>query len=78
MSGKVYVAVTVHYDSLGNMVPTAIEWEDGRIFEVDRILDVRPAASLKGGGRGIRYRCRILGKERDLWFEDPQWFVEGK
>jgi hypothetical protein len=29
----------------------------------DRVLDVRQAPSLKGGGLGIRYTCRIRGKE---------------
>jgi len=40
-----------------------IVWDDGRRFEVDRVLDVTKAASLKAGGRGTRYKCRIRGKE---------------
>ena len=53
-------------------------WWGGKRYDVDRVLDVRRAASLKGGGLGIRYTCRILGKERYLFFDDAaqQWFVE--
>ena len=40
-----------------NIRPVSIGWEDGRIFEIDRIPDIRKAASLKAGGPGIRYIC---------------------
>lgn len=60
----------------GSLLPMAIKWSNGRTYPVDRVLDVRRAASLKAGGVGIRYTCRILGQERYLYFEDPSWFVE--
>ena len=44
----------------------------------DRILDRRRAASLKAGGIGMRYTCRILGQRSYLYYEEPRWFVEGK
>ena len=78
MIRKVYVEVTAHFDLEGNMMPLEILWEDGRRFEVDRVLDRRRAASLKAGGVGIRYLCRIRGKETCLFYEGPRWFVEGK
>ncbi|WRS28975.1 hypothetical protein U6B65_14860 (plasmid) [Oscillospiraceae bacterium MB08-C2-2] len=78
MSSKVFVDVTASFDINGNILPLAIQWEDGREFEIDRILDVRPAASLKAGGCGIRYTCRISGKQRFLFLEENRWFVEGK
>ena len=37
----------------------------------------RRAASLKAGGAGVRYRCRIQHQERYLYLEEDQrWFVE--
>ncbi|WP_330601097.1 hypothetical protein [Caproicibacter fermentans] len=48
------------------------------MYEIDRVLDVRPAASLKAGGAGIRYTCRIQGREKYLWREQDRWFVESK
>ena len=60
------------------MRPLWIVWEDGRKFPVDRLLDVRRAAATKAGGQGIRYTCRILGRETYLFEDDGRWFVEGK
>ena len=57
MSRRVYVRVIVEHNSDGGVRPLSIEWEDGSIFEVDRVLDVRRAAATKAGGRGIRYTC---------------------
>ena len=74
---KIYVEVDAHFDRLGHLYPRAIHWKDGRRFEIDRVLDIRKAASLKAGGIGTRFLVRIAGKERYLWFENPGWFVEG-
>ena len=73
---KVYVSVEIVVDEEGNTVPTAIIWEDGHKFSIDRITDVRPATSRKAGGIGTRYTCMIKGQIRYLYFENPKWFVE--
>lgn len=78
MMYKVYVEVVARFDTQGNLTPLSITWEDGRTFEIDRVLDVRRAASTKAGGVGLRFCCRILGKEKRLYYEDPRWYVEGK
>ena len=78
MRHKVYVDVTARFDKEGNVIPENIIREDGRCFEIDRVVDVRPAASLKAGGCGMRYTCRILGKETFLFLEENRWFVEAK
>ena len=57
------------------MLPRAVQWEDGRVFAIDKVLDVRPAASLKAGGQGMRYTCRIRGKNLPV-LRNPRWFVE--
>jgi len=78
MSRKVLVEVDAHFDTNGKILPTSIVWEDGRKFEIDRITDIRRAASLKAGGVGIRYTCRIRGKQTYLYHEENHWFMEGK
>ncbi len=75
---KIIVEVEVRFQTDGKMLPRQITWEDGRHFAIDKIVDIRRAASLKAGGHGVRYTCRIEGKEKFLFFEDPIWFVEGK
>lgn len=76
MDAKVYVDVTARFASDGDLRPLAVQWEDGRIYQVDRVLDVRPAASLKAGGAGIRYRVLIGSCETFLFLEENRWFVE--
>lgn len=73
---KQYVAVTAHYDAQGQITPVMLWWADGRRYSIERVLDIRRAASLKAGGIGLRYACRILGQVRYLYLEGNRWFVE--
>ena len=52
---KVYVAVIASFSEDGNLFPRRLRWEDGREYSIEKILDVRPAAALKGGGQGDRF-----------------------
>lgn len=73
---KVYVAVELTIDEAGIMHPQCVVWGDGRKFEITAVLDVRRTASLKAGGSGMRYTCRVGRKETYLYYEDPKWFVD--
>lgn len=74
---KVFVSVNADFTAEGKIVPRGFTWDDGRHYEIDRILDIRPAASLKAGGQGMRYTCRIRGKEAFMFLENGRWFMEG-
>lgn len=50
--GKVFVKVTAEHHIDGQVKPIEMMWSDGRKFSIDRIIDVRQAPSLKGGGWG--------------------------
>ncbi len=76
MGNRVYVGVTARFGPGGGLRPLTVEWEDGRRFDVDRVLDVRRAASLKAGGAGMRYTVDIGGRETYLFLEEDRWFVE--
>ena len=78
MARRVYVNVIARHDEQGRVRPLEVEWEDGRRFEVDKLLDVRRAAALKAGGQGLRYTVRILGKATYLFEDEGRWFVEAK
>ncbi len=81
---KVYVPVQVIFSREGDMFPRALRWEDGQVYPIDRVLDVRPASALRAGGHGDRYTVRIGGRETYLFFEHAvgggaapgRWFVE--
>lgn len=75
---KIYVCVKAVFYADGSLQPVTLVWEDGREYTVDKVLDIRRAASLKAGGTGIRYTCRIAGKETYLFFEEGRWFMERK
>lgn len=75
---KHYVEVVSRTDEDGFITPVAVVWEDGRTFEIDRVLDHRQAASLKVGGTGTRYLVKIGSQTTYLFHENPRWFVEEK
>lgn len=76
---KAYVEVVADFSSDGRMMPLHIVWEDGRAYDIDRVLRVDRCASLKAGGAGIRYVCRIRGQRVELYYEENGcWFVNRK
>lgn len=77
-SAKVYVAVNARFEPDGVLKPLSVTWENGEEYGIDRVLDVRRAASLKAGGAGIRYTVRIGAATTFLFLEETRWFVERK
>ena len=75
---KKYVDMIVRYTEEGQIIPLAVRWSPDQLYEIDRVLDVQRAASLRAGGTGIRYLCRIKGQERYIWLEENKWFVDAK
>lgn len=74
---KAYIQVNAEFMPDGRIIPLSFTWEDGRTFDIDKLLEMRPAASLKAGGYGMRYTIRVCGQQRYLWLEDKErWFVE--
>lgn len=73
---KRYIDVVARFDTDGKIIPVKILWHDGTVFFVDKVLDIRKAASLKAGGAGIRYTCRINNRETYIFLEENRWFVE--
>lgn len=78
MRAPTYLRVDVTFKPDGVIVPITLYWTDGTPFTIDKIMDVRPGASLKHGGAGIRYLCRIQSHERALFLVENKWFVEEK
>ena len=76
MSRKVYVEVAAVFTPEGRIMPQQIRWEDGTLFSVDRVTDIRRAAALKAGGCGLRYTIRIGGRQTYLFLDEDRWFVE--
>jgi len=76
---RTYVKMEVLFDENGKMIPTALQWVNGKKFIIDKVTDIRQAANMKkgaDGGDGTRFTCMIQGFERCLWFMENRWFVE--
>lgn len=74
--GKTFLYVNADHRPDGTIRPLHIKWDDGRIFTIDRLLDVLQASALKAGGCGILYRCMVHGKQVDLFNEEGQWYID--
>ena len=79
MATKTYVKVLAEHDTDGNTKPLSVTWEDGIVYEIDCIKQIRRAASTKVGGTGVRYTIRIGNNITFLFDEENgKWFVESK
>lgn len=74
--GKKNISIIAKFTEDGRVLPQTLLWEDGRKFSIDRISDIRRAASLKAGGIGLRYDCYIHGKQVYLYKDDDMWYLE--
>lgn len=79
---KVYVEVTEVRTKDGRLIPVSFLWEDGVRYDIDKVVDIRPAASLKAGGAGMRYTVLIKNQQKFMFLEDDKsgsrWFMERK
>ncbi len=76
---KVYVEVEAVHKVDGTAMPESVRFEDGELYEIDRVIQSCRAASTKVGGTGIRYTVQISGQRTFLFDEENgKWFVEAK
>lgn len=87
MSNKVYVRVSSITETDGRIIPKYLYWEDGLRYKIDKVTDIKQAASMKSGGCDDRYTIWVNGKQTYLFFERNasvtgnnigRWFVERK
>ena len=75
-SRKVYVSVVAEIDEEGNKKPISVKWENGKIYEIDKVLEIKRAFVEKVGGTAVRYTISVCGKTTFLFEDDGKWFVE--
>ncbi len=75
---KVFVEVTAKFAREGGLRPLFVVYEDGRIFEIERVKAVERAPARVGAALPVRYTCVIRGSEHWLYLEPERsrWFVE--
>lgn len=75
---KVYVDVNATLTKEGTLIPTSLVWEDGRTYEIDKIVRKQNGSDRKAGGTGVIYTCMVGGKECHLIYEVDKFFVQRK
>ena len=75
---KIYVSVRADHLLNGRIRPLMFRAKDGPVVRIDRILDEREAPSLKAGGQGMRYTCRVGEQQLYLFHDDVYWFIEAE
>ena len=75
---KVYVEVQLTVSPEGDVRPNTIKFEDGTLYEIDRLRHRCRAHATKVGGTGIRYTVVIRGQETYLFEDEGKWFVEAR
>ena len=75
---KVYVEVQLTVSPEGDVRPSTIKFEDGTVYEIDRLRHRCRAHATKVGGTGIRYTVVIRGQETYLFEDEGKWFVEAR
>lgn len=71
-----YIDIVAKMTQDGIPKPIQILWETGKTYDIDKIIDIKKKASTKGGGAGLMYKVKVLGKEKILFLKDNKWFIE--
>ena len=70
---KVFVQVDSRRLESGDVVPLSIAWEDGRVWNIDRVI--HSCVSLDGEFEGIRYMVFIGSAEKYIYRVGHAWYV---
>ena len=77
---KDYVTVVARHELGGRIRPVAYQLPGGSPVKIDCISDERQAASLKSGGQGMRYTCKVTVDEVQsdvyLFHDEELWCME--
>lgn len=70
---KTPIEVTLKCMTDGKMLPLFIKWQNGCIYEIERVIDIKPREPYS-----VIYKVIINGKKRCLYYENKKWLVESK
>ena len=70
---KVYVQVDSERLETGEVVPRTISWQDGRIWNIARVIHACPSPD--GEYEGIRYTVIIGSAEKYIYRAGHAWYV---
>ena len=75
--GDFYITYDNKAERLKGVVkPVMLIHHDGRQYLIDQVSEPIKCASLKSGGVGLRYTCRVRQSLLYLYFDDNMWYYE--
>ena len=54
-----FIDVEATMQTSGIPIPNKIIWDSGKVYEIDKVLEIKKRASTKGGGAGLRYLVKL-------------------
>jgi len=74
---KIYVEVDAVFTKEGGLIPKKIFMDDAA-YEIQKVTEVKRAASLIAGAAGLRYTVYVEGFKCYIFYGDNhRWFIEG-
>ncbi len=70
---KVPVGVLTQFGADGGAHPLSVTWEDGRVYPIETVMELRPART---SPTRFRYTVRIHGQDTYLYRNGDHWFME--
>lgn len=70
---KVPVGVLTQFGAAGDAHPLSVTWEDGRVYPIEAVTDLRPART---SPNRFRYTIRIHGQDTYLYRTGDKWYME--
>ena len=72
---KVPVGVLAQFDAEGRLLPVSVTWENGRVYNIDRVLDMRVSRTNRGNRR---YGVVIHAQQTFLYRTGDMWYMEAE
>ena len=69
-----YVRVRCEIDADGSLMPIAVLWSPGHVYEITKVSR-RESWSCLGTGRGVRFTVWFGGYQTHLWWDTNRWYV---
>ena len=72
---KRFVTVNASFQADGSMFPVKIIWDNGAEYPISNGIGVKFYPTVKSVKGGVKFTCVILGKIRELYFEEQRWYI---
>ena len=72
---KVPVGVLAQFDAQGRLLPVSVTWENGRIYNIERVLGMRVSRMNR---MNHRYDVVIHAQQTCLYRAGDTWYMEAE